>query len=76
MMEAPAIIFQRNFDMYREKALEHGYSKEEIDSVEQRIKWLYRHSRHPLRLPRQIDLLWAQHQLLNIEREMNNTLTE
>lgn len=67
----PKILWQRNFDCYRRKALEHGYTNEEIDSVEQRLKQLYRESRHPLRLPRQIDLLWAAHNLLDIEREMN-----
>ncbi len=67
----PSEYWQRNFDYYRRKALEHGYTKEEIDSVEQRLKQLYRESRHPLRLPRQIDLLWAAHNLLDIEREMN-----
>ena len=67
----PKILWQRNFDCYRRKALEHGYTNEEIDSVEQRLKQLYCESRHPLRLPRQIDLLWAATNLLDIEREMN-----
>lgn len=70
-MASPAIEWQKNFDYYRKKALESGYTNEEIDSVEQRLKQLYRNHRHPLRLPRQIDLLWASHNLLNIEREMN-----
>lgn len=64
-----AEIWQRNFDWYRKKALEHGYTDEEVDSVEERIKWLYRHERLSL-LPRQINLIWAAHQLLNVEREM------
>lgn len=69
---APAILWQRNFDMYRKKALEYGYTEEEVDSVEQRVKWLYRNSRHPMQLPRQLDLIWATHRLLNIEREMDS----
>lgn len=72
-MVAPAILWQRNFDRYRKKALEHGYTDEEIDSVEKRIKWLYRHERLSL-LPRQLDLIWAAHQLLNVEREMKGLL--
>lgn len=69
-MISPAIIWQRNFDMYRKAALEHGYTEEEIDSVERRVKWLCRHSRCFLQL-RQIDLIWATHRLLDIEREMD-----
>lgn len=70
-MTSPATDWQRAFDYYRKKALESGYTNEEIDSVEQRLKALYRNHRHPLHLPRQINLLWASHNLLNIEREMN-----
>ena len=62
---------QEKFDYCRKKALENGYTDEEIDSVEQRLKYLYRHSR-PLHLPRMIDLLWAAYRLLDIEREMND----
>ena len=62
---------QRKLDHYRQKALEYGYTNEEVDSVERRLKWLYRHHRHPLDMPKQINLLWAAHYLLNIEREMN-----
>ena len=65
---APAEIWQANFDKYRRKALEYGYTDEEVDSVDRRVKWLYRHSRRSLRL-RQVDLIWATHQLLDIERE-------
>ena len=70
-MASHAIEWQKKFDYYRKKALESGYTNEEIDSVEQRLKQLYRNHRHPLRLPPLIDLLWASHNLLNIEREMN-----
>lgn len=73
-MTAPATLWQRNFDRYRKKALEHGYTEKEVDSVEQRVKWLYRHSDHLLAMPRQIDLIWASHNLLNIEREMDRLL--
>ena len=57
--------------MYRRKALENGYTEEEIDSVEQRVKWLYRH-RGLSHLPSQLDLLWATHRLLDVEREMDS----
>ena len=73
-MVSPAEMLQRKFDYYRKKALENGYTNEEIDSVEQRLKALYRNSRHPLYLPHQIDLIWAAHNLLNIEREMNDLI--
>lgn len=70
-MVAPAILWQRNFDRYRQKALEHGYTEEEVDSVEQRVKWLYRHGRLS-HMPLQLDLIWATHRLLDIEREMDS----
>lgn len=70
-MISSVILWQRNFDMYRRKALENGFTEEEVDSVEQRLKWLYRHGR-PLQMPRQLDLIWAAHRLLCIEREMNS----
>lgn len=61
-------IWQRNFDMYRQRALEHGYTGEEIGRAEQRVKWLYR-NRRLSDLPRQLALIWASHRLLEIERE-------
>ena len=72
-MAAPETRWQRNFDYYRQKALEHGYTDEEVDSVEQRVKWLYHHKR-PLQLPRQVELIWTSHQLLDIEREMDGLI--
>ena len=71
---SPDMIWQMNFDKYRKKALEYGYTEEEADRVIERVKRLYRGSRHPLQLPPQLRLLWASHQLLDIEREMDGLL--
>ena len=67
------LFWQQNMDYYRRKAMEHGYTKEDVDSVEHRMKWLYNHRRIE-QLPKQIDLLWALHNLLNIEMEMETLL--
>ena len=72
-MTAPGIILQMNFDKYRRKALEHGYSEEDADRVIERVKRLYR-TRRPSQLPPQLRLLWASHRLMEIEREMDGLL--
>lgn len=74
-MKDPALYWQETFDMYRKKALENGYTNEEVDRVEERVKWLFR-NRYVSHLPRQLDLMWASHRLLCIEKEMEDLLND
>ena len=63
-------IMQDKINFYKKKALEHGFTKEEVNWVEDGVKSTYRESRHPLSL-RLIDIIWAWHNLLLISK-INN----
>lgn len=69
-MSNPAGDGQKLIDCYKRKALERGFTEEEVLWVEDGVKRAVRESRHPMHL-RLIDLIWAQHNLLLISR-MNN----